>query len=196
MEKMSKIIALVGIAACAIIIVIYLNSSHSGALERTVKIAPKDIPVISNQNTKSDAHKVPPDSVLRDAHEHASILVKIFGSKFDFSSIQFQLMSPWIHFEGSDGNTIHRHSRGITLGYLFDTMNLGLTQDCFVVQDGREFCNNNEDSLKFYINGNKIQDIQDYVIFDNDRILISYGHETPEEIKGQFEELESQELLY
>ncbi len=193
---MFRIAALVGIAMCAIMIMLYLNSLQSGSLERTAKISPKDIPVISNQNAKSGTHEIPPNSVLRDAHEHTSILVKIFGSKFDFSSIQFQLMSPWIHFEGSDGNTIHRHSKGITLGYLFDTMNLGLSQNCLVVQDGREFCNNNNDSLKFYINGDKIQDIQDYEIFDKDRILISYGHETPEEIKEQLEELESQELLY
>lgn len=189
------ILALVGIVATGITGMIYLDSLQSSALEKTVKIIPDNAISAPKQNIGS-VPDVPAGSVLRDAHEHASILVKISGDKFDFSGIQFQLMSPWIHFEGSNGNTIHRHSNGITLGYLFDTLHLGLSQDCFVFHDKREFCTNDNYELKFYINGEKVSDIQDYEIFDNDKILISYGSETLEEIKEQLAELESQELFY
>jgi hypothetical protein len=189
------ILALVGIAASGITGMIYLDSPQSSALEKTVKIIPDNAVSTPKQNIGS-VPDVPAGSVLRDAHEHASILVKISGDKFDFSGIQFQLMSPWIHFEGSNGNTIHRHSNGITLGYLFDTLHLGLSQDCFVFHDKREFCTNDDYELKFYINGEKVSDIRDYEIFDNDKILISYGSETPEEVEEQLAELESQELFY
>lgn len=189
------ILALVGIAASGITGMIYLDSLQSSALEKTVKIIPDNAVSTPKQNIES-VPDVPAGSVLRDAHEHASILVKISGDKFDFSGIQFQLMSPWIHFEGSNGNTIHRHSNGITLGYLFDTLHLGLSQDCFVFHDKREFCTNDDYELKFYINGEKVSDIRDYEIFDNDKILISYGSETPEEVEEQLAELESQELFY
>jgi len=54
---------------------------------------------------------------LGDEHEHASILVRIFGDKLDFSSPAYQIKSSWIHFEDSDCTTIHRHSSGVTLGY-------------------------------------------------------------------------------
>lgn len=189
------ILALVGIAASGITGMIYLDSPQSSALEKTVKIIPDNAVSTPKQNIGS-VPDVPAGSVLRDAHEHASILVKISGDKFDFSGIQFQLMSPWIHFEGSNGNTIHRHSNGITLGYLFDTLHLGLSQDCFVFHDKREFCTNDDYELKFYINGEKVSDIRDYEIFDNDKILISYGSEMPEEVEEQLAELESQELFY
>ncbi len=189
------ILALVGIVATGITGMIYLDSLQSSALEKTVKIIPESVIGAPKQNIGS-VPDVPAGSVLRDAHEHASILVKISGDKFDFSGIQFQLMSPWIHFEGSNGNTIHRHSNGITLGYLFDTLHLGLSQDCFVFHDKREFCTNDDYELKFYINGEKVSDIRDYEIFDNDKILISYGSETLEEIEEQLAELESQELFY
>jgi hypothetical protein len=189
------ILALVGIAASGITGMIYLDSPQSSALEKTVKIIPDNAVSTPKQNIGS-VPDVPAGSVLRDAHEHASILVKISGDKFDFSGIQFQLMSPWIHFEGSNGNTIHRHSNGITLGYLFDTLHLGLSQDCFVFHDKREFCTNDDYELKFYINGEKVSDIRDYEIFDNDKILISYGSETPEEVEEHLAELESQELFY
>ena len=133
---------------------------------------------------------------LGDDHQHASILVKIFGDKFDFSHPDYQIKSSWIHFEAQDGNTIHRHSKGITLGYLFDTLNLGLSSECFVFQDKREFCTNEDHSLKFYINGDKVPDIRDYVIVNEDRILVSYGPEDADGIEEQLAELESQEMVY
>gem|GEM_PF-6751770 len=135
-------------------------------------------------------------AVLGDAHEHASILVRIFGDKFGFAVPKYQIMSSWIHFEAQDGSTIHRHSKDVTLGYLFDTLGLGLSSDCFVFNEGREFCTNQDYSLKFYINAEKVDDIRDYVISEDDRILISYGSKNIEEIQKEIAELEGQELIY
>lgn len=132
---------------------------------------------------------------LGSAHDHAAILVKIFGDEFDFSAPAYQIKSSWIHFEGRDGTTIHKHATGVTLGYLFDTLGLGLDDQCFVFQDGRSFCTNEDYSLKFYINGEKVPDIRDYEINDDDRILISYGAETPEEIEAQLLQLNAQEII-
>lgn len=132
---------------------------------------------------------------LGDEHEHASILVRIHTDKFDFSVPAYQIKSSWIHFEGQDGNTIHRHASGVTLGYLFDTLRIALTDQCFVFPDGREFCTNDEYSLKFYINHNQVSDIRNYVLQEDDRILISYGDQTPEQIEAQLIELDSQIIL-
>ncbi len=62
-------------------------------------------------------------------------------------------------------------------------------------QDGREFCTNEDYSLKFYINGQQVSDIRDYEISEDDRVLISYGDETPEEIDSQLTQLENQEII-
>ena len=129
------------------------------------------------------------------AHDHAALLVKIFGDEFDFSAPAYQIKSSWIHFEGRDGSTIHKHATGVTLGYLFETLSIGLDDQCFVFQDGRSFCSNDDYTLVFYINGEKVSDIRDYEIMEDDRILISYGAETPEEIESQLLELENQELI-
>jgi len=129
--------------------------------------------------------------VFGSAHEHASLTIKIHGDPFDFSQEQFQLQSPFIHLENNNGYVIHRHSQGITLGDLFKTLNLGLTPDCFTFDDGKEFCTNDDYTLKFYINGKKVQDLRDYLIFDGDLILISYGSENQEVIAQQLGELKS-----
>ncbi len=141
----------------------------------------------------SNAPGTPPGAgKLGDEHEHASMLVRIFGDKFDFSATTYQIKSSWIHFEESDGNTVHRHSSGVTLGYLFETLGIGIDEDCYIFSDGRQFCTNEDYSLKYFINGDSVNSINDYVVQDDDRILISYGGETREQITDQLNELNSQ----
>lgn len=150
-------------------------------------------------NMQGNTPGAPPGAgALGDEHEHASILVRIFGDKFDFSTPAYQIKSSWIHFEGADGNTIHRHASGVTMGYLFETLGITLTDDCFAFQSQqgeRTFCNDENFTLKFYINHQKVDSILDYVLEDDDRILISYGNETPEEIEEQLAELDSQQII-
>ena len=132
---------------------------------------------------------------LGSAHEHAGLLVKIFGDTFEFSGPAFQIKSSWIHFEGRDGFTIHKHATGVTLGYLFDTLNIGIDDQCYVFPDGKSFCTNEDYALKYFINGEQVSDIRDYEIADEDRILIIYGAETPEEIDAYLLQLDNQELI-
>ena len=129
---------------------------------------------------------------LGGEHEHASLLVRIFGDTFDFSSPAYQIKSSWIHFEDTDGTTIHRHAAGVTLDYLFTNLGIGIDSECYKFPDGRQFCTNEDYSLKYYINHRIVKDINDYVLDDTDRILITYGNQTPEEIEEQLMELDSQ----
>ncbi len=144
-------------------------------------------------NMQGSAPGAPPGAgALNDAHDHVSILVRVFGDKFDFSSPAFQIKSSWIHFEGQDGDTIHRHSTGVTLGYLFESLGITVNDECFVFPDGRQFCNNDDYSIKFFINQEQVTSIIDYVGKETDRVLISYGNESPEEIDRQLLELDNQ----
>jgi len=144
-------------------------------------------------NMDSNVPGAPPNAgKLGDEHEHASLLVRIFGDKFDFTSPAYQIKSSWIHFEDSDGTTIHRHSSGVMLGYLFANLGIDIDSECYKFPDGRQFCSNEDYRLKYYINHQIVKDVYDYVLEDDDRILISFGPETPEEIEGQLIELDSQ----
>ena len=131
---------------------------------------------------------------LGDEHIHASLLVSIFGDKFDFSTPNYQVKTPWIHFENQDGDTIHRHSTGVELEFLFNSMSVGVDENCFVFPDGRQFCNNEDYSLKFYINQQLVEDIRQYIIQEDDRILITYGNEDQLAIDKQLAELNAQAI--
>ena len=144
-------------------------------------------------NLDSSVPGAPPGAgKLGDEHVHSSLLVRIFGDKFEFGVPSYQIKSSWIHFEDSDGTTIHRHSSGVTLGYLFDSLNIGIDNKCYIFPDGRQFCTNEDYSLKYFINHKRVNDINDYIFEDGDRILISFGSETPEQIEEQLVELDSQ----
>ncbi len=132
---------------------------------------------------------------LGSEHSHAAILVKVFGDTFDFALPAYQIKTSWIHFEGGDGTTIHKHATGVKIGYLFDSLRLTLDDKCFIFQDGRQFCTNEDYTLNFYINGEKVNDIRNYESMDKDRILIVYGAETPEEIQGLLLQLDNQAII-
>ena len=132
---------------------------------------------------------------LGSEHSHAALLVKIFGDTFEFSGPAFQIKSSWIHFEGRDGTTIHKHATGVDLGYLFDTLAIGLDDQCYIFPDGKQFCSNEDYELKFFINGEQVPNISDYEIIEDDKILILYGAETPEEVEGYLLQLDNQELI-
>ena len=128
---------------------------------------------------------------LGDEHEHAGMKVIIFGDEFDFSSPAYQLKNRYIHFEGNNGETVHRHASKVPMGFLFDTLNIGLTDKCYIFPDKREFCADDKYSLKFFINHEQVPDIRDFVLHDNDRILISYGNENKTQIDEQLAKVDA-----
>lgn len=132
---------------------------------------------------------------LGGEHEHASLLTILHGDTFPYSSGSYQVQNNWIHFENQDGTTIHRHATGVTLGHLFDSLSTELTDECYIFPEGiRTFCSDDKYTLKFYINGEKVSDIRDYVIRDDDRILISYGNESDPDIDEQLDQLNAQPI--
>src|SRR3989338_7806688 len=132
---------------------------------------------------------------LGSEHSHAAILVKVFGDTFDFSLPAYQIKTSWIHFEGGDGTTIHKHATGVNLGYLFNSIKLKVDDKCFTFQDGRQFCTNEDYSLRFFINDQEVNNIVDYEPMDKDRILIVYGAETPEEIQALLKQVDTQPII-
>ena len=71
-------------------------------------------------------------------------------------------------------------------------MRIGIDSECFIFPDGRQFCTNEDYSLRYFINHQQIDDIRDYVFEDGDRILILYGNESSEQVEAYLSELDSQ----
>ena len=154
--------------------------------EKTTSISNEQQKIVSSAPENAEA--------LGSEHTHASLLVMIHGDKFDFSMPAYQIKSSWIHFEGQDGDTIHRHAKQVPLGFLFDTLQINLTDECLITIND-EYCTNNDFSLKFFINRQQVQDINEYVIQERDRILVSYSDGTFQQIEEQLDKLEKQPTI-
>jgi hypothetical protein len=130
-------------------------------------------------------------------HVHAAIVVFVDGKQLNFGLPQFQLSSRYTHFENHNPYLIHNHATNVPLEMLFASFGMKITSDCIVlnqidstdIKTGR-FCTGENQSLILYVNGEQYHsDISQYVLEDNDRILIFLG--TTESISKHLENLES-----
>ena len=120
-------------------------------------------------------------------HQHAIFKVFIEGNQINFSQDKYMVRSQYVHIESGDGETIHKHATGITIGYFFKTINFDFDKKCFKTDSGENLCNDNENTLKFYINGIKSEEYGNHEIKDGEKYLITYGNESEEEIQKQLE---------
>ncbi len=130
-------------------------------------------------------------------HEHADFAVYINGKKIDFSQAKYQSTKDaqgkeqerdqFVHLHDGNGDVIHLHKAGITLGYFFKTLGMEFTKDCFKLDNGQSYCTDTNRELQLFVNGQKNDQMDQYVPQDLDRILVTYGYKTNKidwQIKG------------
>ena len=116
-------------------------------------------------------------------HAHAAIAVFVNDEQINFGLPQFQLSSKYIHFENHNPYLIHKHATGVPLEVLFASIGIKITHDCITLNYDRSednnktnrFCAEQDQSMIFYVNGEKYPNISQYVLEHNDRILVSLG---------------------
>lgn len=134
---------------------------------------------------------------IGSAHVHAIFVVKLDGQNVDFSQRQYQVGATgnsYIHFEGGDGSTIHRHSTKVPIGEYLRSVNIDIRDGCFILGNGEQFCNDGK-KLRFFVDGQERSSIMDYVLQDEDRILVIYGDESQEELQTEFDRLEDTPIV-
>lgn len=149
---------------------------------------------VSSQNTLSVAGFGP----LGSAHEHAAFLVKVNGQNIDFSQPKYQVQSDYIHVENGDGSTLHRHATNVTFADFLKSvkMDIDMKNNCLIFTNGTEYCDDNNNKLRTFINGNSTKSISDYVLNNNDRLLVTYGNETDEQSDKALDELNNIEIQF
>jgi hypothetical protein len=149
--------------------------------------------VLSSQVTPQG---MPPGAgPLGGIHIHAGLLTMIYGQQFDYSSTAYQIKSPYISFQKGNGETVHMMATNVTMGFLFNSVKIGLDDKCFTFPDKRAFCTNDKYTLKFYVNHHEVPNLSNYVFKDQDRMLISYGNENDTQINAQLAKLDGFKLI-
>ncbi len=139
--------------------------------------------------------------VVGDIHYHADFALYVNGEHYNFAqekymSTENKSLSNFAHFHDMKGNIIHQHASGITLGFFLETLGMRLNDSCLVLDDGNSYCNEGNKELKMYVNGKHNDQFADYDIQDEDKILLSYGDQAEEDIKGQINSITDEACIY
>ena len=118
-----------------------------------------------------------------EIHEHADFVVYIGDEHYNFSQERYmtdssKTLSAYAHLHDGNGNVIHKHADGITLGYFFASLGMKLNSTCF----DAGHCNDGTNDLRMFVNGQPSSEYERYEFRDLDRILISYGNYSQERI--------------
>lgn len=112
-----------------------------------------------------------------EIHEHADFAVYVEGNRINFSRPDYMSdngeLSEKIHLHDMDGNVMHKHAEGATLGMFFESIGIVFNETCF-----NGHCTNDSSRLIMYVNGMPSYEYGMYEFSDLDRILIIFGNMT------------------
>ena len=106
-------------------------------------------------------------------HEHLDVLVYIDGEPLDLNQSRYAMKSGYGHVHGGEGDIMHLHAINIPLSWFMESIDLSITPDSIDVH-GMEYSTDENNVFLMFVNGDTITKV-DYVLADEDRILIYYG---------------------
>lgn len=112
-----------------------------------------------------------------------------------FTNNTFRIFTdPKYHNQSNDvymeeANIVTVKKKGITWNDFFKTLPMKLTKDCLTTGTGQVFCTNDSQALKFYINGEMDTLALDKEIKEKDKLLVTYGNKSYEEIEKELQQI-------
>jgi protein-disulfide isomerase len=145
--------------------------------------------------------KAPAAEAAPAYHIHADFKVYVEGKALDFSadkyqSVEGQEKDPAVHLHDNNGNLVHVHEKGVTLGRFFKALGMSLTSSCFATDAGQQYCSNSAESLKMFVNGQPNAQFDAYPPQDLDRILVTYGSESGPALQKQIDSVTDTACIY
>lgn len=127
-------------------------------------------------------------------HYHANWAVYVEGQRLDLTANRYmedvfqcaadpahQRAEDRVHMHENNHDVVHVHASGVTWGHLIDNLGFGLGDDYFY-SDAARYDSTEDRSLKFVLNGSPVRSIRNLPIRDRDRLLISFGPESVDDV--------------
>ncbi len=140
--------------------------------------------------------------LLGSQHIHADFKVYVNGQVLDFSDKDHMdrmrknlSVSSFIHVDSGSpapektGDILHMHATNVPLWLFFKSIGMKLEKDSLTLDNGQVLKSGDGNTLKFYLAGKKVDDLDSYVFQDLDKLLISYGPENDPDIQRQLNSL-------
>lgn len=137
-------------------------------------------------------------------HYHANWAVFIDGERLDLTANRYmedigscsvdptrQRPEDRVHMHEANQDVVHVHASGVSWGHFLANLRFAVGDD-FLVTDRARYDPGDGRTLKFILNGQAIRSIANRAIGDEDRLLISFGAESEEEVAAsQFAQVAS-----
>jgi hypothetical protein len=128
-------------------------------------------------------------------HYHANFAIFAHGERIDLSDDRFMedvarcaedMRNPppasRVHLHNNDQDVVHVHDGGATWGHLLANLRMVLGDRVLVTRDADVFLHRQGGTLKFVLNGRPELSVYNETIRRGDRLLISFGPESMEEV--------------
>lgn len=135
---------------------------------------------------------LPPPPVV---HHHANWALVLDGERVDLTSAEYMedvaacradaaLVAPEerAHMHANDHDAVHVHANGVTWGHFLANIGYALNARHLVTDAGRVVADSAGHTLKFVVNREPVRALHNRLIRSEDRVLISYGPETVDEV--------------
>lgn len=129
---------------------------------------------------------------LGSTHIHADFAVFLDGQELTPLPQEYFVASSYVHVETGPGagTVIHTHATKVPLKMFFSSLGMKFNSECFEANPDNKHCNDGINTLKIFVkhwNATWEQNFEyeNYAFQDLDKILITYGDETDEEIQLQ-----------
>ncbi len=126
--------------------------------------------------------------LLESQHIHADWKIYLDGKELNLSSYSHMQrmregknVSSFIHVdEGGTvektGDTIHMHATGVPLSFFFESIGMKFEKGCLTIEN-KQYC-----GIKMYVNGQENNELENYVLKDKDKLLITNGENIEEQM--------------
>jgi hypothetical protein len=143
-------------------------------------------------------------------HYHANWALFVNGQRVDLSGSQYMeevtacvpvgetiLPTQRTHMHEGNQDVVHVHDDGVTWGHLMANLGFGLGDDFLMLHGGERHVAGGENTLKYVADGRIVLPAYNRVIRSTERLLISYGPESVEDvITTQFPQVASTAAEY
>jgi hypothetical protein len=134
-------------------------------------------------------------SPLEATHFHANWAIYIDGERLDLSDQRYmeEVASCYtvdgnvtpqsrIHMHEGNHDVVHIHDQGVTWGHLAGNLGIGLGEGYLILRDGTRIFDGEDGRFTYILNDRVLTSIHNELVASEDRLLISYGAESLDEL--------------
>lgn len=126
---------------------------------------------------------------LNQVDYQVSFAIIIEGIKVDLTQSKYAVTSDRLAHDPKFPGIIQVKLSPTTWGDLFTATQFQVTDECLILNNRGQYCNQDDNQLKTFINGNKVTNIGSRQMNSGDQLLITYGDETGVEIQRQINQV-------